>query len=81
MPDSFLRLITKIQLSEHQGPTIKIPHLSTLINSPYQNYQPNLAHSDTDLFFFPLTVTPEKLFAAFSVLLDSNSATLFLCLA
>lgn len=39
MPDLFLKLITKVQLSKHHGPAIKNPYLAILINVP----NPNLA--------------------------------------
>jgi hypothetical protein len=66
MPDSFLKLSTKIQVSKHQCPAIKIPIWLPWLICPFRTYQLTLAQSNTDLPLFLFKITHAKLFAAVS---------------
>lgn len=80
MPDSFLRLVAKVQLSKHHDP-IKIFHLATLIKILNRNIATILAHSNTDLpFILILKLTLAKRFAAVSARFRVNHLVSLPCL-
>lgn len=67
MPDSFLKLITKVQfIKTSWSSNQKSPILLSWLTCQIRTFQPILVHSNTDLPLFPLKMTSTKLFAAVS---------------